>query len=386
MKRIVLPLIAALTIVCGVGSAAEVQLPGGTFVFSDDEYYFGRMTVTVEGAFTGALRDSFDDFQFGKRTFRGQLSFGGEVDCDLQYPEATYYHPFGPGESLKIRHTPDGPTEYVATVRLVVGNRIGPPSIYTFELPGHRVLADPAAAGLYTLLFRATPGIGVGRAPAGTGWAVMRLSPEGNFQCLGRLANGESFSFGFDSRADRKLDLFRFPSPSTFYPRRGTNFRSTFYGTILLQDVAGVSDADGFVSWHDNPISEEDFIADLTVIASRYVPTRDALSLLTGDAIAPGIKPPLGVATFFNDSFAEPKSAFRFGTPPVVLPMFTSLMPRLRWKTDGNPSPGRFHGRVRPNGGQIFPFSGVFFGKQRISEGFFRLRGDSGVVRLGIAP
>src|SRR6266511_2666020 len=106
MKRVLVILIAALMLLAGAGFAAEMQVPEGKFVFSDDEFYFGRMTVTSEGAFTGTLRDTYDGFELGKRTFHGQLSFGGEVDCELHYPQATYYHPFGPAEFLTIRHTP----------------------------------------------------------------------------------------------------------------------------------------------------------------------------------------------------------------------------------------------------------------------------------------
>jgi hypothetical protein len=382
MKRVVLLLIAALTLLSGVGLAEEMQLPEGTFVFSDDDNYFGRMTVSAEGAFTGTLRDSADEFQFGKRTYSGQLSFGGEVDCELHYPQATYYHPFGPGEFLTIRHTPDGPTEYVAIVKLVVGNRIGPPTTYTFELPGYRVLEDPGAAGIYTLLLRAAPSAIVGEPPRGTGWAVMRLNAAGGFRCAGRLANNEAFSFGFDARADRKLDLFRFQSPSTYYPRKGGTFHTTFYGTIQLQDVPDVSDADGTVTWSKDFTSEGEFITHLPVIGSRYVPTRDALSLFT--EVVPGAMRPLGVATFSNDSFPEPKSArFRFGAQPFVLAESRLLMPGLSWITEGRPFPGHFRGLLRPYGGRSFPFSGVFFSKQRMAEGFFVIRGNSGVVKLG---
>jgi hypothetical protein len=384
MKRVVLRLISALMLLAGAGFAGEMQLPEGTFVFSDDDDYFGRMTVTAEGAFTGTLRDTEDEFEFGKRTFRGQLSFGGEVDCELHYPQATYYHPFGPSEFLSIRHTPDGPTEYLLIVKLVGYNRIGPPTVYTYELPAYRVLEDPSAAGIYTLLLRAAPSAIVGAAPGGTGWAVMRLSAEGRFRCLGRLANNEAFSFGFDARADRKLDLFRFQSPSTYYPRKGGTFHTTFYGTIMLRDVADVSDADGTVKWSNDISSEGEFITDLPVIGSRYVPTRDALSLFTS-GIAPGTEPPGGLATFTHRTFPEPRSAgFRFGTQPVVLADSRRLMPALSWVTDGNAFPGRFRGIVRPNLRQTRPFSGVFFGKQQMAEGFFRLWGDSGVVRLGI--
>jgi hypothetical protein len=383
MKRVVLLLIAALMLLSGAGLAEEMQFPEGTFVFSDDDNYFGRMTVTSGGAFTGTLWDSEDEFEFGKRTYRGQLSFGGEVDCELHYPQATYYHPFGPGEFLTIRHTPGGPTEYVAIVKLVVGNRIGPPTTYTFELPGYRVLEDPGAAGIYALLLRAAPSAIVGEPPRGTGWAVMRLNATGGFRCAGRLANNEAFSFGFDARADRKLDLFRFQSPSTYYPRKGGTLHTTFYGTIQLQDVPDVSDANGTVTWRKDFTSEGEFITHLPVIGSRYVPTRDAISLFT--EVVPGATRPLGVATFSSDAFPEPKSArFRFGAQPFVLAESRLLMPGLSWITQGRPFPGHFRGSVRPNGTRIFPFSGVFFGKQRMAEGFFRLWGNSGVVRLGI--
>jgi hypothetical protein len=238
-----------------------------------------------------------------------------------------------------------------------------------------------AAAGLYTLLLRPAHGTGYGVAPDGTGWAVLRLSSTGSFRCVGKLANGESFSFGFDARADRRLDLFRFQSPSTFYPRRGGKLHTAFYGTIVLRDVPEVSDADGVMSWEDPISADAEFITDVSIIASRYTPTRDAVSLLTTDA-AP--EPTFGVASFFHDSFPEPKRAlFRFEVPPRVLPESTQLLPKLRWTTQGGVFPGRFRGIVRPGEGTR-AFSGVFFSKQRTAEGFFLKRGGSGVVRLGV--
>jgi len=95
-------------------------------------------------------------------------------------------------------------------------------------------------------------------------------------------------------------------------------------------------------------------------------------------------RPKLGVASFSDASFPEPKRAmFRFEVPPMVLPESTQLMPKLSWKTQGGAFPGRFRGNVR-QGGEIRAFSGVFFSKQRTAEGFFLKQGGSGVVRLGV--
>jgi hypothetical protein len=384
MKHLAILALAALLSGSGAGFAGETVLPSGTFVFSDDDNYFGRMTITPAGAFTGTLFEALDEFAYGKRVFRGQITFGGETDCILHYPQATYYHPFGPSEFLTIKHTPGGATEYMAVARITIPNRIGPPVTYTYELPGYRVLDDPEAAGFYTMQFRVIPGTEIDAVPRGTGWAVMRLSADGHFRCLGKLPRHESFSFGFQARADRKLDLFRFQSPSTFYPRLGGTLHSVFYGTITLRDVPDVSDADGKMDWNLLIGSERDFITDLSIVASRFVPTSDVLSLLAGDS-PPGTEPPLGVATFSHDSFPQPKTArFRFGNPPAVLRESRPLMPGLRWITQEHSFPGRFRGVARPDGGRNFPFSGVFLPKQRTAEGFFLKQGGSGTVELGI--
>jgi hypothetical protein len=381
MKHLVSLVFVAWMAAHAATNGAEVEMPAGTCVLSDDGNFFGRLTVTRTGEFTGTLRDSFDDAQYGRRVFAGRLSFGGEVDCLLRYPQATYYHPFGPHESLTIRHTPDGPTEYAATMKVTYGNRIGPPSIFTYDLLAYRILNDPAATGQYTLLFRPVPGTGYGVAPDGTGWAVLRLSSTGSFRCVGKLANGESFSFGFDARADRRLDLFRFQSPATFYPRKGGKLHTVFNGTIVLRDVPDISDADGVMQWEDPVTLDEEFLTEVSIIASRYVPTRDAGSLLSTDVVP---RPKLGVASFSDASFPEPKRAmFRFEVPPMVLPESTQLMPKLSWMTQGGAFPGRFHGIVRP-GVRTRAFSGVFFSKQRTAEGFFLKHGGSGVVRLGV--
>jgi len=209
------------------------------------------------------------------------------------------------------------------------------------------------------------------------------LSATGRFHCLGKLATNESFSIGFDARADRKLDLFWFHSPNVYASPNGF-FRSTFYGTLELRDVPDVSDADGSVRWKDLPTAER-FITDLSVIASRYVPTVDVLSLFAAEP-APGADPSLGVATFSHELYPEPKEAvFRFN-PPQAIAESKQLLPKLRWKSFANSFPGRFSGRVRPGRGRGFPFSGVFFPKQRIAEGFFPRFGNSGIVRLGIKP
>jgi hypothetical protein len=351
MKRLIL-LVVALMQGLGVAFAAENELPAGTFVFSDDANYFGRMTVTREGAFTGMFLETFDEASFGKRVFSGRVAFASETTLNFRYPQATYYHPFGPSERLTIRHTPDGPTEYLAIITVTIPNRIGSPSIYVYELPSNHVLEDPDAAGHYTMLFRGVPGTEDGEVPGGTGWGVMRLGADGRYRCTGRLANNKSFSFGFNARADRKLDLFRSQSPATFYPRRGGKLRAIFYGTIQLREIPEVSDADGAMRWKLDIGSEKDFRTDLQIVASRFVPTADVRSLFASDG-TPGTAPSLGVVTFSHESFLEPKVArFRFDNPPVVLPAFRTLVPKLSWfTTRRNSFPGRFRGDVRPGEG-----------------------------------
>jgi hypothetical protein len=134
--------------------------------------------------------------------------------------------------------------------------------------------------------------------------------------------------------------------------------------------------------WEDPVTFDAEFYTRVSIVASRYTPTRDVISLLASD-VMPAAEPPLGVATFSHASFPEPKSArFRFAEPPAILPESASLMPKLSWTTQGSAFPGRFHGMVRTGG--IHPFSGVFFSKQRTAEGFFLKQGGSGVVRLGL--
>ena len=94
-----------------------------------------------------------------------------------------------------------------------------------------------------------------------------------------------------------------------------------------------VSDADGVMSWEDPISADAEFFTDVSIIASRYIPTRDAGSLLSVDVVP---RPELGVASFSDASFPEPKRAlFRFEGPPMVLPESTQLMPKLSWKTQG---------------------------------------------------
>lgn len=381
MKRLAHLLIAALVVLSGVRADAGTKpVPAGTFIFSDDSNYFGRMTVTPDGAFTGTFRSTDDYDEVGLRIFRGHLSFGGEAVAHLKTPYATrFVREFGSLEDLTIRHTPDGPTKYVATLVQTIYDRISPPRTCTYQLPGYRPLKSSATAGVFTIIFRVIPKSGYGLPPAGTGWAVMRLGPTGRFRCLGRLANNDVFSIGFSARADQKLDLFHFHSPGMLYQKND----GVFYGTMTIRDQAGVSDADGQMTW-TTPYDgrDTDFSTDLSIIASRYVPSQDALSLLVGSA-ARNTDLKLGHAIFSDDYFPTlPNAQFRFGSPPIVLPESRSLMPSLSWTTFGDPFPGRFHGQVEAQG--RFPFSGVFFSKQHTAEGFYKIRGLSGVVSLQV--
>jgi hypothetical protein len=266
MKPLILLLVAALIICRG----AAQELPSGTFILSDDDNYFGRVTVTREGQYTGVLRAASDGSQKGRRIFRGRLEFGGEDSGFFRCPQATgYVYPFSPSETMSFRHTPDGPADYALTVTVTIGSRIGPPAVYTYEIPSNRVLEDPSAAGDYTLHLTSVPGTGYGDPPTGTSHALVRLRESGRFRCRGRLPNGEGFSFAFTARADRKLDLFRYQSPKTFYPRRGGRLHSEFYGTITLRDVPGVSEVDGTIRWEAPAPQAREFATDVSVTGSR---------------------------------------------------------------------------------------------------------------------
>jgi hypothetical protein len=144
-----------------------------------------------------------------------------------------------------------------------------------------------------------------------------------------------------------------------------------------------VSDADGAMRWKLDIGSEKDFRTDLQIIASRFLPTADVRSLFAPDG-TPVTAPSLGVMTFSHESFLKPKVArFRFDNPPVVLPAFRTLVPKLSWfTTRRNSIPGRFRGNVQPGDGGVFPFSGVLFPKQRMGEGFFLKRAGSGTVTV----
>jgi len=108
MKRFVLLIISVIG-TTAAALAEEQQAPSGTFVFSDDENYFGRLTVSRDGAITGMMRDTFGNAEFGRFTFRGTVSLGGEANCKIHVAKPSYYSPFGPSFALTLRHTPEGP-------------------------------------------------------------------------------------------------------------------------------------------------------------------------------------------------------------------------------------------------------------------------------------
>src|SRR5262245_32949312 len=119
MKPIILLLVTALIISRG----AAQELPQGTFILSDDQYYFGRITLTRNGQYTGIIRAAFDGSQKGRRVIRGQIAYDGtERSVSIRCPQATgYVYPFSPAETMSIRHTPEGPSDFVLTVTLNIG-------------------------------------------------------------------------------------------------------------------------------------------------------------------------------------------------------------------------------------------------------------------------
>ena len=334
------------------------------------------LDVTATGRFTGVVR--FFDQRY---PIRGQFSLDGY--CELEIDRIG-----GPALSLRL-------SQGAGPGGVGIGGYLG-----NYEIIGDYALVFPTAApeaGAYT--FALPPNRD--DLPQGNGFVTGRVSRRGAVSFVGRIGDGQAFSFGSQLRRG---------GSAQFYVVAGTEPRDRLSGRLQFPADAGTEASGNFV-WFKAPQTEgffqSGFTSELTIVGSRLEVSDADQPILdyTGETVgldisfADGENNPLldGLLAGLGENALEfqdpaPALALRAGNAATqraakMAMQRTFLSPPVR-TVDFRVSRARglFSGTFRnpAEGGRRRSFGGVFLQHQNSGAGLFVIGGRTG--RVTIAP
>ena len=225
----------------------------GTLANPDGGYV--TLTSNANGSFSGKLRDGTTGAAY---SFRGAFATDG-----------TWSGTVG-GLALALQFD----------VTNITGSQFGEYSItgtydsvaFTLWHALYNSTSNPAPqTGKYTVLLPAASGANP-LVPAGTGYMTLSVNESGNVSITGNLADGMTFSDGVYITGGSDAFSNNFP----IYALLGYATRGSLTGTVTFEDVPGVSDCDGSVTWvkpaqSNNPsLYPAGFNTTVSAVGSRY--------------------------------------------------------------------------------------------------------------------
>ena len=323
------------------------------------------LDVTATGRFTGVVR-----FFEARYPIRGQFSVDGycELEIDrLGEPPITINlsENGGPG-GIRIGgglHASSRDYEVIQDTALVFPTAAPQVGTYTFALPPNR-----------------------DDLPQGNGFVTGRVSRSGAVSFVGRIGDGQAFSFGSQLRRG---------GSAQFYVVAGDAPRDRLSGRLQFPADAG-TEAAGNLVWFKAPRTtgffQSGFTSELTVVGSRLdVSAADEPILdYTGET--------LGLEIAFTDAennalldgllaglgedalvFADPALALRAVSPRARA---AAILPKVEFKVSR--ARGLFSGTFRnpAEAGRVRSFGGVFLQHQNSGTGLFMLGGRTGTVTI----
>ena len=239
------------------------------------------------------------------------------------------------------------------------------------------------SAGLYTVLLPAKQPLS-SSIPGGTGYATLKITEAGNVTITGVLADGSAISDGIFITGAGTPFSATFP---VFVALAYTN-RGTLIGSVAVEDVPGISDCDGALTWHKpaqaKGVYPGGFDTNVSLIGSRYAaPPAGVLALNLTPQSAPTAN---ATVDLFETDFASTiihavtvaaGSTITANAVTVDDPKADSLKLSIAVKT------GLFTGTlIHPIGGKSIPVKGALFHKQNLGGGFFVGPSKSGGLSL----
>jgi hypothetical protein len=323
--------------------AGTLNNPGGGYL---------TLSTTATGGFTGKLR-------LGRRAYSLTGSFASD---------GTYSASIG-GEPLALQFDVTDLAGLTYGAYSITGtyNSVA----FTLYHALYNSTSNPAPqSGTYTLLL--PPSIPTGTSvPTGTGFATMTVAESGNVTITGNLADGTAFSDGVYITGGTDSYSSAFP----LYAPLAYTAPGSLIGSVTFEDIPGVSDCDGSVTWlkptqSGGTIYPGGFSTSLTAIGSRYV------------------EPPLGTLAL-NLAASDPNANISLTAPDFPVPLFHQLYVKHASSpatdtvvvVNGGPDSltlsinagmGTFSGTfIHPVTGKRVTIKGALLHKQNRAAGFF---------------
>ncbi|HEY1082514.1 MAG TPA: MBG domain-containing protein, partial [Prosthecobacter sp.] len=235
-------------------------------------------------------------------------------------------------------------------------------------------IASTSLSGAYTMLLPG-PDERSASVPGGDGWAVVTVTPTGQANASGRLADGTAFTDSGFVSAEGQFSLF-----AEIYR---TAIKGRVGGRLTLRDVPDTSDFDGRVQWMKFADSRETaypegFQQELQALGSRYS------------------KPAAGQRVLAQLEDAEPNASLGLSGGPLPASAQGEIERVISWlpthklihygpetlTATVNSAQGLLTGSYQAPGGTKISFLGAAFQKQGLAAGYFLAAGGGGALRI----
>jgi hypothetical protein len=230
-------------------------------------------------------------------------------------------------------------------------------------VPGGR----SAPGGAYAFTISPSPALATGTVPEGVGFGRMQVRSSGEVSITGTLADGASFSTLSSVTSGTSIPIYI----DLYKPAAGS-----IGGTIVFNEIPGVSDCQGTLVWTKPAIRKDAQYPQGFQLSAQVEAVRcdSAITGLNGDEVS------------FSASGAGLQTAFsanvtlKDGVPSRS--MFGANTTNLHLAID--PAADTFFGSFEDSTThKTYSFSGTLLPKSRTGAGFFLSGGQSGSVNIG---
>jgi hypothetical protein len=373
------PTLAPVTLAAGDTIDAVIGV-GTDESFYDDEVYFS-LTITdagapvpgtfVPGAYTGLVTGTSAPGGIGGLiSARVQKSGAFTGMLDLEGARLAFNGVFSGTAPYTTTLTPKGGASVNLSLGFDTGGNLAGTASQggqTFSFSPAQVITAGQAEGVYPFAIDAVASTSTGNVPEGSGIGYIYVRPSGAVAIVGELGDGTSFSTSSAVTSGSSIPV---------YVNLYKSAAGELAGTLVIQDVPGVSDCAGALSWN-RPASANS--------KSAYAQGFETGAELTADKLDPFIDSLNGESVSFDASGADLGTDFDAN---VTIKGRGGFIPVLQGRETG------IHMTVVPIADVFFgsfldsttnkmrPFTGVLLPKSRTAAGLFFSGGLSGSVSL----
>ena len=282
---------------------------------------------------------------------------------------------------LSVLHSGAG---YISVPAITIAGRTGGGAVATATVSNGQVtgiIISRAGSGYPATGVTATIAPPSGY-PQGIGYAIFTVGEAGAVTIAGKLADGTLFSDGALITGGATPYINQFP----VYISLGYKSPGSLTGTMTFEDIPGVSDCDGTLSWNkpaqaSGVFYQGAFATSLSAIGSRYAAPPAGVLALDLSTASPNAS--VGLSEQDWTGPLTKAVSVSLGATASSDTVTVSVNGADALKMSINARGGTFGGSfVNPSTLIVTSFSGVLFHKQSMAGGFFLTPTQSGAVSL----